>query len=147
MHVETYTGPQCFSDIGRKNWIPIPIFSAFSPSVNATRSQFPIRLAYALTVHKSQGETLSKGVIDFDKSERCLGSSYVQLTRFKNFNDFLLIPFAFDRITDKIKQCVNMIDRTNEEKRLKKLFLKTLIDYVHFLPENFIEQYYPFLKL
>ena len=115
--MEAYSGPACFEGDDRKNWVPISVFSSFSPQVNATRTQYPIKLAYAMTVHKSQGETLNEGVIDFGSSERCLGSSYVQITRFKKFKDFLLVPFAFDRITDKIKNLPMLKERTEEEER------------------------------
>jgi len=61
-------------------------------------------LAYAITVHKSQGESLDKGVIAFGATEKSLGSSYVQITRFKKFDQFCILPFSFDRISSKIKE-------------------------------------------
>ena len=82
-----------------------------------------------MTVHKSQGETLDKGVIDFGSSENCLGSSYVQITRFKKFTDFLLVPFSFDRITIKIKNSKMLERRLEEERRLKMFSVKTIEKY------------------
>ncbi len=76
---------------------------------------------------KSQGESLEKGVIDFGKSEKSLGSSYVQITRFKKFNQFCILPFDYDRITSVIKNSVSLAPRTKEEARLEKLSLATII--------------------
>ena len=104
LRLNSYTGPQCFSDQELHNCLPIDTTAAYSNKHHATRTQFPIRLAYAMTVHKSQGETMKKGIVDLGFSERNLGSSYVQITRFKKFTEFLLIPFSFDRITTKRKQ-------------------------------------------
>ena len=50
----------------------------------------PIRLAYALTINKSQGQTLGKVVVDLGKNERSLGLAFVALSRVKNHRDFLI---------------------------------------------------------
>jgi hypothetical protein len=48
----------------RFNWIPINPWHAYSPKYNVTRDQIPCRLSYACTIHKSQGQTLTRCIID-----------------------------------------------------------------------------------
>ena len=57
-------------------------------SVEYQRTNFPLSLAYALTAHKCQGDTLEEVIIDFGedidlkiKNYICAGSFYVALTR------------------------------------------------------------------
>ena len=89
-----YTGPKYFPENDtRHNWIPINSLNAYSKAWGANRIQFPFRLAYAMTIHKSQGQTIDKAVIDLGKSETSLGLTFVALSRLKNFNDFLILPF------------------------------------------------------
>lgn len=95
----------------------------------------PIKLGYAITVHKSQGQTIDKGVIDLTEIERNLGSSYVQLTRFKNINSFLIMPFSYSRISKQIKNHTSLIARTVEENRLTALTKQTLINYKYLLDQ------------
>ena len=59
-------------------------------NVEYQRTNFPLSLAYAITAHKCQGETLEEVIIDFGpdlenniKSYICAGSFYVALTRVK----------------------------------------------------------------
>ena len=92
-----------------------------------------MRLAYALTIHKSQGQTLDKVVIDLGKNERSLGLAFVALSRVKHYSDFLIQPFPLERLT-KIKNWVCLKPRVAEEKRIDGLVQKTLHKYVELLP-------------
>ncbi len=49
--------------------------------------QFPIQLGYALTIHKAQGKTLDKVIIDTDKGAFAHGQMYVALSRTRHFKD------------------------------------------------------------
>ena len=40
-----------------------------------TRTHFPLDLSLAFTIHKSQGETLERLVIDFGEVDKCSGQS------------------------------------------------------------------------
>ena len=46
-----------------------------------TFTQYPIRLAWAITIHKSQGLTFSRAVIDFTGGVFAGGQAYVALSR------------------------------------------------------------------
>jgi hypothetical protein len=46
--------------------------------------QIPLKLAWGITVHKSQGQTLQTAVIDFDQQSRTHGQTYVALSRVRS---------------------------------------------------------------
>ena len=59
-------------EVGRREW-------SFQDG-DATFSQFPLRLAYALTIHKAQGMTLDCAYVDI-RAAREPGQAYVALSR------------------------------------------------------------------
>jgi len=60
--------------------------------VLASLNQIPLRLAWAITVHKCQGMTLDEAQIDLSKTFE-KGQGYVALSRLKNIENLQLIGF------------------------------------------------------
>jgi hypothetical protein len=57
--------------------------------VKGTFSQFPLRLAWAITIHKSQGLTFEKAILDV-KNVFAAGQAYVALSRMKGMEGMVL---------------------------------------------------------
>lgn len=82
----------------------VPILPVYRPydykGASCTRTQFPLRLSYAITVHKSQGLTLPKVVLNLNQKEHAAGLSYVAVSRVKTLDSLLFEePFDHDRFT------------------------------------------------
>jgi ATP-dependent DNA helicase PIF1 len=65
----------------------VPVFAELHRfdyrGIACTRLQFPLRLAYGITVHKSQGLTLSWAVLNLATKEHALSLSYVAVSQVK----------------------------------------------------------------
>ena len=92
------------------------------------RQQVLLKLAWALTIHKSQGLTLRKAWIDIGKKESTLGISYVAICRVQNFSSLVIEPMTFDRL-NSIRKSDSLNFRKNEETRLQHIANEIIYAY------------------
>jgi len=92
-------------------------------NVEGTFSQYPIRLAWAVTVHKSQGLTFEKAILDLSGAF-APGQIYVALSRLRSVEGLVLSsPLNFNKLrTDQV-----ILDYT-ERKKDKVSLLENLKD-------------------
>ncbi|XP_068712881.1 ATP-dependent DNA helicase PIF6-like [Montipora foliosa] len=105
-------GPSISNEI-----LPIVPVTVSVPSTNLVhdRQQIPLKLAWALTIHKSQGLTLPKAWINLGKTERTLRITYVALSRVKQLSSLVIEPMTFDRLK-QIKNSNSLRYRQEEDK-------------------------------
>jgi hypothetical protein len=91
-----------------------------------SRTQFPLNLAYALTIHKAQGGTYERVVLDLGKDEFDIGLSYVGMSRVRELRHLFFDPMpTLDRLT-RWGAYKSMRDRQIEEEIIEQKFYATI---------------------
>ena len=85
----------------------------------ATIKQIPLKLAWAITIHKSQGMTLDKATVVLTKAFTS-GQGYVALSRVRSINDISLIGLD-NEIALKVSQEALNIENELQEKSKQSL--------------------------
>ena len=124
--IPKYRGPPlCGSDPERRTWVPIPRKEATwitgKQAMTCKRQQFPIALAFAITIHKSQGSSFWEPIVlDIGSSDRSCGSTYVAMSRCTASRQIFHSGYARDRIKKNFDSPAFKC-RLQEEKRLMRL--------------------------
>ncbi|XP_057866341.2 uncharacterized protein LOC131073844 [Cryptomeria japonica] len=109
---QNYTGPPW--DHNNPTNIPIP------PISRGLRRQMPLKMAWALTIHKSQGLTLQRATIDIGNIDQ-QGMTFTAISRVRNLTSLHIHPaFTFERYA-RMQQSPHVTRRKEEEALLKIL--------------------------
>lgn len=116
---DKYNGPT-FHNSGLVPIVPTIV----TTDENLERLQIPLKLSWAITIHKSQGLTIDAAVVDLGPKENVAGLAYVALSRVRKLSDLQIEPFSYERLT-AVKNSVNFWYRLDEEHKLSKLHNET----------------------
>ena len=97
-------------------------------SVYYTRKQFPIILAFSISVHKAQGLSLQSAIVDIGETTFGSGMAYVALSRVKTLHGLHLIDFERSKIVCDQKSVI-------QYNRLRALYTPHL-DQIVVQPRN-----------
>ena len=83
------------------------------------QQQIPLRVAYAITIHKSQGASIDSAIVDIGKNTFEYGQAYVALSRVRSLEGLHLFSFDVNRIRTHprvLEYYSNLTSRVNNDK-------------------------------
>jgi len=98
--------------------------------VVGTFSQFPIKLAWAVTVHKSQGLTFDRAVIDVGQAFAS-GQVYVALSRLRSLDGLILKTRIDPSVISNDALVVNFSKTKHAMEQLQQMLHERRIHYIH----------------
>ena len=102
VRLPSYSGPAFF--LHDPKLVPVPAHTAHfggarSQAQSLSRTQLPLTLAWAITIHKSQGATYNQAIVNIGEKELALGLTYVAFSRVRTLGGLLLRGcYGIDRI-------------------------------------------------
>jgi len=105
--------------------------------IKASISQIPLRLAWAITIHKSQGMSLDNALIDLSQTF-AYGMGYVALSRVRTLEGISLVGLNYNAL--RVDPVILEFDQDLKNKSFQNelLFKKLKIDEQRKLEEDFI---------
>jgi len=108
-----------------------------SEDVVGTFEQYPVKLAWAITVHKSQGLTFEKAIIDVGEAFAD-GQVYVALSRLTSLNGLILRTKVRTSAISTDKNVAEFVTERNRPERLEEQITNGQLEYVqHLLATTF----------
>lgn len=90
-------------------------------NVLGTFTQFPLKLAWAITIHKSQGLTFDHIIIDLDRGAFAAGQLYVALSRCTSLEGIVLHTKVKDRDIIVRPEVIDYYHKMNNREQLIKI--------------------------
>lgn len=103
-----------------KKYIVNPETKELDEEVIGTFSQFPVKLAWAVTVHKSQGLTFDKAIIDVGGAF-APGQVYVALSRLRSLDGLILRSRIGSDLIYSDQQVVSFSRASNKQEKLTQV--------------------------
>ncbi|KAK3918288.1 ATP-dependent DNA helicase pfh1 [Frankliniella fusca] len=131
---DNYKGPYLDDEL---KLVPIPIVTKSWNTEEGklcARSQFPVSVACAITVHRAQGLTLLKAIIDIGSDkDKPPGLTFVALSRAKSIDGVVLEPFSLERFL-KVNKSSILDSKKNFLQKLNIVYNQLEAAKTEFLP-------------
>ena len=129
---EGYTGPSCLPQVGDSIYPVGSMERSWTEGrVNYHREMIPLIPAYGISIHKSQGQTLDKIMINLGPKEFASGLTYTALTRSRGLSTMAFAPMPFMTRINGVRKGKGFLNQKSDEQNKGTMALATLDRYPH----------------